>query len=460
MNAATPAATSASAAGFSEGAARHLLHWPRTLFARLALILCIGLALTQTFSVWLTLTERDETTANMMMDYVEREVASSVALLDNLPAAERAAWLPKLARRSYMFVLGEGVKGVAPDAQLSMRYESAISKGIGKHYEMTANAIPGNSEHFQVHLHLSDGTPLTIDVRPQHSLPLSRWLPLVLMLQLVVLAVCCWLAVRVATRPLNALAKAADTLGPDLKAEHLDENGPSEVARAARAFNAMQARIAGYMAERMQILAAISHDLQTPITRMRLRVDVMDDDTQGARLRQDLQEMEQLVKEGVAYARTLHGAAEKPVRLDLDSMLDSIVCDYIDAGSDVRYDTRAPLAVVTRAQALKRVVGNFVDNALKFAGAAEIALVEGPGDGKVTISVMDRGPGIPEEALEKVFEPFYRLETSRNRGTGGTGLGLAIARQLAVAMGAQLSLHNRPGGGLEARLVLQRASGT
>ncbi|POR47446.1 signal transduction histidine kinase [Paraburkholderia eburnea] len=454
MNAATHAAPTAA---MSEGAARHLLRWPRTLFARLALILCIGLALAQTLSVWLTLTERDETTANMMMDYVEREVASSVALLDNLPPAERAAWLPRLARRSYMFVLGEGVRGVAPDAQLSMRYEAAISKGIGKHYAMTANAIPGNSEHFQVHLRLSDGTPLTIDVRPQHALPLSRWLPLVLAGQLIVLAVCCWLAVRVATRPLKVLAKAADTLGPDLKAEHLDESGPSEVARAARAFNAMQARIAGYMAERMQILASISHDLQTPITRMRLRVDVMDDDTQGARLRQDLQEMEQLVKEGVAYARTLHGAAEVPVRLDLDSMLDSIVCDYIDAGSDVRYDTRAPLAVVTRAQALKRIVGNFVDNALKFAGAAEIAVVKGPGDGEVTISVMDRGPGIPEESLEAVFEPFYRLETSRNRGTGGTGLGLAIARQLAVAMGARLSLHNRPGGGLEARLVLQRA---
>ncbi len=457
MNAATHAAPSAA---MSEGAVRHLLRWPRTLFARLALILCIGLALAQTLSVWLTLTERDETTANMMMDYVEREVASSVALLDNLPPAERAAWLPRLARRSYMFVLGEGVRGVAPDAQLSMRYEAAISKGIGKHYAMTANAIPGNrenSEHFQVHLRLSDGTPLTIDVRPQHALPLSRWLPLVLAGQLIVLAVCCWLAVRVATRPLKVLAKAADTLGPDLKAEHLDESGPSEVARAARAFNAMQARIAGYMAERMQILASISHDLQTPITRMRLRVDVMDDNTQGARLRQDLQEMEQLVKEGVAYARTLHGAAEVPVRLDLDSMLDSIVCDYIDAGSDVRYDTRAPLAVVTRAQALKRIVGNFVDNALKFAGAAEIAVVKGPGDGEVTISVMDRGPGIPEESLEAVFEPFYRLETSRNRGTGGTGLGLAIARQLAVAMGARLSLHNRPGGGLEARLVLQRA---
>jgi signal transduction histidine kinase len=453
MSTATHDAPSGAASAF--GAGQHLLHWPRTLFARLALILCIGLALTQTLSVWLTLTERDETTANMMMDYVEREVASSVALLDNLPPAERTAWLPRLARRSYTFVLGTGVPGVAPDAELSQRYEMAITRGIGKHYALTVNAIPGSREHLQVHLRLTDGTPLTIDVRPQSSLPLSRWLPLVLTLQLVVLAVCCWLAVRVATRPLDALARAADGLGPDLKAEHLDEEGPSEVARAARAFNAMQARIAGYMTERMQILASISHDLQTPITRMRLRVDTMDDDTQGAKLRQDLQEMEQLVKEGVAYARTLHGAAEVPVRVDLDALLDSLVCDYTDAGSDVLYETRAPIAIVTRAKALKRIVGNFADNALKFAGAAEIALSVGPGEKQVTISVLDRGPGIPEASLEAVFEPFYRLETSRNRGTGGTGLGLAIARQLASAMGAQLSLHNRPGGGLEARLVLQ-----
>lgn len=446
------------AAGAAPPAARGggPLHWPRSLFARLALILCVGLVLAQTLSVWLTLTERDETTANMMMDYVEREVASSVALLDNLPPSERAAWLPRLARRSYTFMLDPGVPGVAPDATLSRRYESAIERGIGKHYALTVNAIPGGDEHLQVHLRLSDGSPLTIDVRPQTALPLSRWLPLVLIVQLVLLAFCCWLAVRVATRPLAALARAADGLGPDLKAEHLDESGPSEVARAARAFNAMQARIAGYMAERMQILASISHDLQTPITRMRLRVDTMDDDEQGTRLRQDLQEMEQLVKEGVAYARTLHGASEVPVRLDLDALLDSLVCDYVDAGSDVVYDTRTAVAVVTRAKALKRIVGNFVDNALKFAGAAEIALSAGPGGDDVTIAVLDRGPGIPEESLEKVFEPFYRLETSRNRGTGGTGLGLAIARQLASAMGAQLTLHNRAGGGLEARLVLRK----
>ncbi|HKT63573.1 MAG TPA: ATP-binding protein, partial [Burkholderia sp.] len=428
-------------------------------FARLALILCVGLALAQTLSFWLTVTERDQATTNLMMGYIEREVASSVALLDHLPPEQRAAWLPRLARRSYTFILGPGETGTPPEARLSARVERSISDGIGGDYPLTANAIPGDREHLQVHLRLTDGSPLTIDIRPMSTVPLSGWLPYVLALQLAVLAACCWLAVRLATRPLNQLAQAADALGPDLKGERLSEDGPSEVARAARAFNAMQDRIAQYMAERMQILASISHDLQTPITRMRLRVDVMDDDAQGAKLRQDLLEMEHLVKEGVAYARTLHGTEEAARRIDLDALLDSIVCDYTDAGQDVALHggSGGALALVTRPKALRRIVGNLVDNALKFAGAAEIDVQAAPGGGAV-IAVRDRGPGIPEDQLDAVFEPFRRVETSRNRDTGGTGLGLAIARQLALAMGGTLTLRNRPdGGGLEARLTLANA---
>ncbi|MFM0291737.1 MULTISPECIES: sensor histidine kinase [Paraburkholderia] len=430
------------------------LRWPRTLFARLALILFVGLALAQTLSFWLTLTERDQTMTNVMMGYIEREVSSSVALLDHLPPNERAQWLPRLARRSYEFILGPGVPGGPVDARLSARVAQSIADGIGTRYPLTVNAVPGDNERLQVHLRLSDGSPLTIDMRPMSGAPLSRWLLLVLALQLAVLVACCWLAVRLATRPLHQLAVAADTLGPDLKAARLPEDGPSEVSRAARAFNAMQDRIATYMTERMQILAAISHDLQTPITRMRLRVDVMDDDEQGAKLRQDLHEMESLVKEGVTYARTLHGATEVPCRVDPDALLDSLVCDYVDAGQAVSLEGRLGVSLMTRPQALRRILGNLVDNALKFGGTAEITASTLPG-GQTLITVLDRGPGIPAESLEAVFEPFYRLEASRNRDTGGTGLGLAIARQLAMAMDATLSLHNRPGGGLEARLTLR-----
>ena len=434
-----------------------LLHWPRTLFARLALILVVGLALAQTFSFLLTMRERDDSMTHMMVGYVEREVASSVALLDHMPPDERAAWLPRLARRSYTFILGPGETGAPLDAALSERFARSIGEGIGKRYPLTVNAVPGDRERFQVHLRLSDGSPLTIDMRPMVGTPLSGWLPLVLVLQLIVLGGCCWLAVRLATGPLKRLANAADTLGPDLKAERLPESGPEEVARAAKAFNAMQDRVSTYMTQRMQILAAITHDLQTPITRMRLRVDVMDDEAAGAKLQQDLKEMESLVKEGVTYARTLHGTNEAPRRIDPDALFESIVDDYLDAGQSVTLRGAIGGALMAPPQALKRVVGNLVDNAIKYSGAAEIEVATRD-DGRAVIAVLDRGPGIPDESLEAVFEPFVRLEGSRNRQTGGTGLGLAIARQLTLAMDASLTLHHREGGGLEARLVLKKAT--
>ncbi len=431
-----------------------LLQWPRTLFARLVLILLVGMTLAQGLSFWLTMTERNQATTKLMMGYVEREVASSVALLDRLPAAERAAWLPRLARRSYSFLLEPGVQGAPPDRELSARVARSIADGIGTSYRLTANAVPGERERLQVHLQLTDGTPLTIDFRPMSRVPMSEWLPLLLAAQLAVLAAFCWLAVRLATRPLHQLARAADTLGPDLKAARLAEDGPAEVALAAKAFNAMQDRIAGYMSERLQILASISHDLQTPITRMRLRVDVMDETPELARLQQDLKEMESLVKEGVTYARTLHGAAEVPIRIDPDALVESMVADYRDAGQEVLLRGRFAAPLVTRPQALRRILGNLVDNALKFGGAAEVEIAPAQ-DGRITLAVLDRGPGIPAESLDAVFEPFVRLESSRNRSTGGTGLGLAIARQLTLAMDATLTLHQRQGGGLEARLTLK-----
>ncbi|ALS61597.1 ATP-binding protein [Pandoraea norimbergensis] len=428
-------------------------HWPRSLFARLALILFVGLALAQVLSFWLTMTERNRVTNNMMSIYIESEVASSVALLDHLPAAERAQWLPRLARRSYQFELGQGVPGGHPDSELAAQVARVIDDAIGVSYPLTVNSVPGDPDRLQVHLRLTDGSPLTIDVLPMPTMPLSGWLPAVLVLQLLMIAACCWMAVRVATRPLNALAKAADTLGPDLRADRLSEEGPSEVARAARAFNAMQDRIGSYMTERMQILAAISHDLQTPITRMRLRVDTMDDQTSAVRLQQDLREMETLVKEGVTYARTLHGASEAPCKVDLDALLESLVYDYVDAGEPVTLTGQIGRPMVTRPQALRRIVGNLVDNALKYGGDAQMD-VSTHAQG-VDIVIRDKGPGIPDEMLEAVFAPFVRIETSRNRSTGGTGLGLAIARQLAQAMDATLTLRNREGGGLEARLSLR-----
>ena len=429
--------------------------WPDSLFARLALILCAGMATALSMSSALTFAERDQATARLMTGYIERKVASSVALLDLLPADARAAWLPRLARRSYHFVLGPGDPSLPQgegDARLAEQVADAFVDGIGHSYPLTVDMQPDKPGHLQVHLRLSDGQPLTIAVQRMSGLPLSPWLPWVLAAQLSVLGLCCWFAVRQATRPLRALAEAADALGPDMRPVRLPERGPSEVLRSVRAFNAMQGRIAGYVDERVRILAAISHDLQTPITRMRLRVDTMTEGVAQERLQSDLRELEDLVRDGIGFARSLHGAGEEVRTVDLDARLDSLVLDYHDAGRQVSLAGRAGIPVATRPRALRRIVCNLVDNALKFGGSAAIAVARGAGT--VEIRVSDDGPGIPPDKLEAVFEPFYRLEASRNRDTGGSGLGLAIARQLALSMQGTLSLHNRPEGGLEARLVL------
>lgn len=429
------------------------LRWPRTLFVRLVLILSLGLAIAHGLSYVLIMGERREATVGLMLGYLEQDVASSVALLDRLPAAERAAWLPRLERRTYSFSIGSGDQGYPPDTAQARRIAEAFMDAIGKQYRVTARAVPGHPNRVQATVILGDGTPLTIDMRPA-GLPVSNWLPAVLLGQLVLLAAVTWVGVQLATCPLRQLADAADRLGPDLEAEPLPESGPQEVARAARAFNAMQARIAGYMAERTQILAAISHDLQTPITRMRMRADMLDDSIQRDKMNRDLREMEALVKDGVAYARTLHGTLEPPCRIDPDAMLCSLVGDYQDAGRAVALHGKAGASIATRPHALKRILGNLVDNGLKYAGEVEVSVGQ-PAAGELAILVRDFGPGIPEAELEKVFEPFYRLEASRNRDTGGTGLGLAIARQLAATLGGTLTLSNHPEGGLQARLAIR-----
>ncbi len=282
--------------------------------------------------------------------------------------------------------------------------------------------------------------------------PIAQWLPYVLILQLLLLILCCWFAVRLAIRPLVALGDAADALDPNTQSAPLDESGPTELARAARAFNAMRGRIARFVEERVQILAAISHDLQTPITRMKLRAEMADDSDDKRKMLNDLSEIQTLVQEGLAYARSAHGDGEKPSRIDLGSFVESLAYDYQDTGKAVTMLQNAGGAIVTRPHALRRVLTNLIDNALKFGGSAELS-VRRDGD-TVAIEVLDRGTGIPDDQLEAVLKPFVRLEQSRSRETGGTGLGLAIAHELTAAIGGTLTLRNREGGGLAAEVRL------
>lgn len=435
-----------------EGWHRRLFRLPRTLRWRLFLILFAGLAVAHALSFGVLFLERYTAAKTMMLGNLEKDVGISLALLDRLPASERQQWVAMLERGNYRYELGSGLPGIPELSGLGKEVAETIRTAVGQRLPVTVETIPGARQRVQAHVTLSDGSQVTIDLRPR-VMPLASWLPYVLAAQLVLLLLCTWIAVRSAIRPLHRLANAAETLDPSKKVARLDETGPAEVVYAATAFNAMQDRITHYLAERVQILAAISHDLQTPITRMKLRAEVAEDSPEKEKLISDLSEIERLVHDGVAYARTAYGNVEKPTRIEIGSFVESIVFDYQDTGKAVTARRTIEAVVTTRPHALRRILTNLIDNALKFAGEAEVDTVR-MADGKICIAICDRGPGIPEGQLESVLQPFYRLEQSRSRDTGGTGLGLAIAQQLALAIGGSLSLKNRSGGGLAAEIVL------
>ncbi|HSW06865.1 ATP-binding protein [Aquabacterium sp.] len=443
------------------------LRWPRTLFGRIALLMFAALALAHLLTFGSILRERGELTRSMMTAYLGRDVATAVAVLDRLPAAERSDWLPRLARQNYHYTLQPAGAAAPDDSALALLLASAIAGEIGA--ARVGPPVRGPDQAtLQLPLRLADGGPLTLQLRPSTTW-VSTGTALLLGLQLLVLAAATWWGVRLAVRPLSRLAAAADashaghdtgtlahiSAGP-LTGHRIDELGPQEVARAARAFNAMQQRIEQQLAERLHLLAAISHDLQTPITRLRLRAEQVNDAGLRDKLLADLQAMQALVEEGLAYARTAQAAQEPLQAVDLNALVDGLVCDASDAGHDAQFSGRLDAPLITRVQALRRLLTNLIDNALKFGGAAQVRLHTEAG--RVRITVLDRGPGIPEAELTRVLVPFYRVDSSRNRDNGGTGLGLAIAQQLAMALGGELTLHNRPEGGLEARLALPLAT--
>jgi signal transduction histidine kinase len=428
--------------------------WPRSLFGRLTLILFSGLFVAHILNFELILHERAHVAETMLADNLATDIATTVALLERIPAAERSVWLKRLEHKNYRYLLESLPQDKALSPTQTVGWIAPVARALGPGYTVSATHSPDAEDpmQFRVHMNLSDGSPLTVEISSSHA-PHSVWVQVVMSVQLALLAVFTWIAVRLATRPLMKLAKAADALDPDMKGPVLAEEGPQEVARAAVAFNSMQRRIADYLAERIQIIAAVSHDLQTPITRMRLRADLMDDGVQKDKLHNDLNAMQVLVEQGIAYARSNLDVAETACRLDLDALLDSLVCDYTDADQAMRLTGRFGGTLITRPHTLRRILVNLADNALKFGSEAEIA-VSATMPGRVEIAVRDRGPGIPEQELKSVLQPFYRLEGSRNREFGGSGLGLAIALKLTQSLDGTLVLVNREGGGLEAILSL------
>lgn len=256
------------------------------------------------------------------------------------------------------------------------------------------------------------------------------------------------------TRPLRDLAAAADSVGRGAYNPPLAEKGARELRQATRAFNIMQERLRRYLESRTRVLAAMSHDLRTTLTRLRLRAESIDNDELRVRFSADLDEMAQMVQGALGLFKDLNDQ-EPPESIDLDALLAHLQADFqeMDAEVTIQGHTDGPISV--KPLALKRCLMNLLHNAIKYGTRATVLVSDGE---DIVIRIRDEGPGIPEEALDQVFEPFFRIEASRNRDTGGAGLGLSIARDIAQAHGGSIVLTNLPTGGLEAMLTLPRAA--
>ena len=429
----------------------------QSMTGRIVLILVCGVVISALLAFSLTVGERQRMIGQFRDFHAVERVAQFVLSVENLPAELRAPYLAAargVGVHAELADAGEGVQQSQSD--LAVRLAKRLPSGhqvVSTSVRPTDCAPPKGPAPFArppefrmpceaLLVTLQDGTRLRISATPPRPISFAAPRDLVIYGVLFILCVGVLAAViaRMTMRPLKRLAQAATELGNDIERPPLPA-----------AFNAMQLRIRHHIRQRSHILAAITHDLQTPLTRLRLRLEKVDDEELRGKLLSDLSAMQAMVREGLDLARSLD-STETLQRLDLDSLIDSVTADASDAGQPAAAQAHTAASVMARPIALRRCLTNLLDNAIKYGRQAKVsAEVEG---GFAVISVRDDGPGIPEDELEKVFDPFYRLETSRSRDTGGTGLGLTIARNIAEQHGGTLKLRNHPGGGLEAVLTL------
>lgn len=439
----------------------------RSMAGRIFLVLLFGSWLAFALSFWIVSGLEARNVAQIRGHFGADRLSHWLALTDALPAEQRNR-LVQLAQR-------EGV-----ELSLAASAPSAIGDIPALHTQIQERLGPGirlleahqgeeecdppspscdGPRHLRAIAVLTDGSPAMVEMRdfgPRRRPPIFERMAAqmaIFGLALILLAavVAYWV-----TRPLRTMAGAALSLGHNIDQAPLAERGPTEVKDASRAFNLMQTLIRRHVEERTGILAAITHDLQTPLTRMRLRLETAPADPLRDKLLQDLEQMKLMVREGLDLARSLD-ATTPSQRLSIDSLVYSVCEDQMDAGDDVHCSGESGATLLGRPLDLRRCLANLIGNGVKYGGHAEVSIGR---EGKdAVIRIRDGGPGIPDDQLELVMEPFVRLEASRSRDTGGTGLGLAIARNIARAHGGSLVLRNAQGGGLEAELRLPVADG-
>jgi signal transduction histidine kinase len=447
--------------------------WPDTLAARVVLVLLAGLTLFHLGSIWLHQIGTDAALDTTQEEQLAEQIAAATRAISVRPADRRAelAHVLSTANLDLRWTAEATLPATAHNdhriASLEARLGSLLVRDGVRHVRLGPTGSgdvvtmfgPGGSHAIAGAVALADGSWLNLRVlrfasagAAQHASLLSTT---AMALGILIVGL---LVVRNLNRPLRQFAEAANRIAtPGAPPAAMPEEGPREVRHAAQAFNRMQARIDRLIADRTQALAAVSHDLRTPIARLRLRAGFVEDAETQRAIDADLDEMEAMIAATLAYLR---GESESEPRrqADLAAILETLCDAAADAGHAVQWTGPRQARLVCRPVALKRAFANLIDNAVKYGGGVRVSLEDGAD--MLTVHVEDDGPGIPPEALEAVFEPFRRLEASRNRGTGGSGLGLTIARKVVEAHGGTLVLENRAGGGLTATVRLPRSATT
>lgn len=438
----------------------------RSMHGRLFLLLLLGMIVAVASTLLLSHSRQHEIFERIRTQHLATEIDLLVDTLENTPPPKRAGVLhefhsmgihgrmvknslPPISNRDE--ALEDALQQRMPDVKFIAEQPNLAACPKVKKHRSWRRHEPWLCQRVDIFLQDGSGLELIVPMPPMRERAYPPPVLSAILLFAAFIALLAWLVARIATRPLRQLADAADSLDITRVSDPLPEKGSSEVRIATRAFNRMQKRIYEDVRERTGMLAAITHDLQTPLTRLRLRLEKLPDEALRDKLVGDMQAMQQMLQEGLELARSLDTSEAKQL-LDLDSLLDSLCSDAAEAGQQVAYNERTAVRLKAHPLALRRALSNLLDNAVKYGQRADISLSRDAHH--CHIRIRDFGPGIPPDLLETVFTPFYRIEHSRSRETGGTGLGLAIARNIVQRHNGELVLTNHPAGGLQVDVTL------
>ena len=460
---------------------------PKSLAGQLTLLLLLALAVAQGVAVALFAWERIEALRHAHRDNAVLRTATVARLLGDTPPGLHDAVIAAASTRLARFSLtaepvvsetGAGERaaaiarglsaalGIAPGgvrvAPLWTRYmDDDDGWDDGRHHDDDDHGDDDRDhghwklDWFTASVALADGRWLNVAVGPPPGAPAwGATFVLTFLFSATGIAAVAVLTGRRIAKPMRGLAAAAGRLGRGEAVEDLSETGPAETRETVRAFNLMRARLDRYVRDRTAMLAAVSHDLRTPITSLRLHAEFVEEAETKAKILAALDEMQRMTEDTLAFIRE-DTRREETRTIDLHALLDSVAADLSELGRDVTVAESGRILVACRAVGLRRAMRNLLENAAAY-GVRATARIERD-DAEIRVVVEDEGPGIPEADLERVFEPFVRLEASRSRDTGGSGLGLAIARSIVRAHGGDIRLENRTEGGLRAAIVLPEA---